>query len=283
MDKKNYLNLGCGKRFHPSWTNIDLVSFAPKYVKEANILKGIPHPDNSFDVVYHSHLFEHLPRAQALHFIKECFRVLKPGGIIRVVVPDLEQSTRLYLQFLEQNLENPTPESIANYQWMVLEMYDQAVREQPGGDMLKYLSQNPLLNEDFVRSRLGIIVTDIRDKLKNPVRLTFGQKLKKFWQLTPKLKYRMLMDRFILLFLFGQAKKIYKAGMQRLSGEMHYWMYDQFSLGLLFQEVGLTNVSKQTATSSYISDWNEYELDTRKSDGFVFKPDSLFMEAKKPA
>ncbi len=53
--------------------------------------QGIPFPDRSFDVVYHSHVLEHLSKSEASKFLKECSRVLRPQGVLRVVVPDLEE------------------------------------------------------------------------------------------------------------------------------------------------------------------------------------------------
>ncbi len=82
------LNLGCGARFHQDWTNIDLFSRHPKVLSH-NLKYPLPFPNESFDAVYHSHVLEHLPRHQAAPFVKECFRVLKHDGIIRVVVPNL--------------------------------------------------------------------------------------------------------------------------------------------------------------------------------------------------
>ncbi|ETR69785.1 MAG: hypothetical protein OMM_09304 [Candidatus Magnetoglobus multicellularis str. Araruama] len=67
---------------------------------------GIPYADYSVDVVYHSHVLEHMPRQFAPVFIQECFRVLKIGGIIRVAVPDLERIVREYLKNLEQALND---------------------------------------------------------------------------------------------------------------------------------------------------------------------------------
>ena len=66
-------------------------------------------------------------------FLRECFRVLKNEGIIRVVVPDLEKIARLYLMALEGSCAGST-QWHRNYEWMLLEMYDQAVRER--GDVI---------------------------------------------------------------------------------------------------------------------------------------------------
>jgi len=65
-----------------------------------NLAKGIPFADASVDVVYHSHMLEHLDRHVAEAFLVEALRVLRPGGIHRIVVPDLEQLCRAYLAHL---------------------------------------------------------------------------------------------------------------------------------------------------------------------------------------
>lgn len=71
-----YLNLGCGDRFHPSWTNINFTSTGAGVIAH-DLKQGIPYPDNYFDVVYHSHVLEHFPKDAAETFIRECDRVLR--------------------------------------------------------------------------------------------------------------------------------------------------------------------------------------------------------------
>ncbi len=85
-----YLNLGCGDCYHQDWTNIDLNSNNSQVLSH-DLRRGIPFPEASFDVVYHSNIIEHFQRDDALLFMKECFRVLKPGGILLVATPNLEQ------------------------------------------------------------------------------------------------------------------------------------------------------------------------------------------------
>src|SRR5687767_3201991 len=99
-----YLNLGCGDRYISDWTNVDFVSQG-KGVIAHNLIEGIPFPDNSFDVVYHSHVLEHFTKQRGFLFIKECYRVLKPNGILRIVVPDLEEIVREYFKSLSGALE----------------------------------------------------------------------------------------------------------------------------------------------------------------------------------
>ena len=68
MAKLNYLNVGCGNKTHTDWVNIDMASNSPDVIV-ANILKGMPFPDNTFDVVYHSQVLEHFPKERAHAFI----------------------------------------------------------------------------------------------------------------------------------------------------------------------------------------------------------------------
>ena len=84
------LNVGCGQRFHADWVNVDLVP-ADSSVRACDISKGLPFDDGQFDAVYHSHVLEHLDPAAGRALLAECLRVLKPGGVVRIVVPDLEQ------------------------------------------------------------------------------------------------------------------------------------------------------------------------------------------------
>ncbi len=62
----------------------------PDNIRVHNLKKGIPFENNSIDVVYHSHVLEHIPKPQAEKFQNEIMRVLKPGGIQRIVIPDME-------------------------------------------------------------------------------------------------------------------------------------------------------------------------------------------------
>ena len=96
-----------------------MVSHSP-HVRQANLLKCIAYPTNQFDVVYHSQVLEHFPKDAAPDFIAECYRILKPGGILRIVLPDLQNIITEYQKQLAILKENPTPESQANYDWIML-------------------------------------------------------------------------------------------------------------------------------------------------------------------
>ncbi len=59
---------------------------------------SIPESTASADAVYSSHMLEHLDRVDARKFLIECHRILKPGGVLRLVVPDLRVGARVYLE-----------------------------------------------------------------------------------------------------------------------------------------------------------------------------------------
>jgi predicted SAM-dependent methyltransferase len=153
------LNIGCGSRFHVDWVNIDLAPVDPAIIK-CDIRKALPFRPNEFDAVYHSHVLEHLPRGEARLFLHECHRLLRPKGLIRVVVPDLEQIARQYLKWLESALRND-PLAEENYDWIMLELYDQVVRMTSGGGMLAYLQAGHVSNLGFVKERCGDAIADL--------------------------------------------------------------------------------------------------------------------------
>jgi predicted SAM-dependent methyltransferase len=281
---KNYINLGCGSRFHPAWTNVDFIPCDTNVIA-ADVVKGIPFPDRSFDMVYHSHLLEHLSQPAARDFLKECYRVLRPKGILRIAVPDLEVIAHHYLLALEQARAG-SKEAATNYDWIMLEMYDQAVRTCSGGEMAAYLRKNDLSNEEFIVARCGIEVKRLIESARQkkftgaPKKLNPQKKswLTKFFSLLYDAKRRREM---LLKLILKNEYEILQLGRFHLSGEMHQWMYDRFSLDRLLMECGFSEIVSRTATESYLPDWSRFNLDS-DPDGSTYKPDSLFMEAVRP-
>jgi len=122
-------NLGCGLLCRPDWINIDgsltslfgsrwswwnrliyrlagsaaFYSFADfdKIVKTCrlhffDLRRGVPLEDNAADFVFASHILEHLTKNDGRRFLKECRRSLKPGGWLRLAVPDLDFAFKMY-------------------------------------------------------------------------------------------------------------------------------------------------------------------------------------------
>jgi len=279
-----YLNLGCGHRFHPDWINIDIVAHDPRVIQH-DLASGIPLPDSSCDVVYSAAVFEHIRRADAPAFLHECFRVLKPGGIIRIGVPDLEQLCRLYLEKLALAVAGDQ-DAAHDYNWIVLELYDQTVREQSGGEMLAYLRQAPLPNEAFVYARIGEEGRELVNALRRsslPPQPSAAQPV----SLLRRLRRRLvdfpaaIQGRLLVRWLGNDWQRALSIGRFRLAGEVHQWMYDRYSLARLLQLAGFRDPIVQNAASSQIPQWDNFHLDSF-SDGTVIKPDLFFIEAVKP-
>jgi predicted SAM-dependent methyltransferase len=274
----NYLNVGCGNKFHKDWVNIDMVSHSP-YVRKVNLLKGIPYPDNTFDVVYHSQVLEHIPIDNAAVFINECRRVLKPGGILRIVVPDLENVTREYLRILEENLDKPSAEAAANHYWILLELFDQFSRNKSGGKMKEYLSQKNIPNQNYLEERSGFIANKLMKEGNTGGAANTKEKIKKAFTSWSAFTFAVSFVTDKVLQKLHLKSKARVVGEFRLGGEIHLWMYDRFSLPHLLKSCGFSDISVKDAFTSEIADWSLYELDVK--NGQVFDKTSIFVEGVK--
>ena len=222
--------------------------------------RSLPFCADAFDAVYLSHLLEHFPKRYAPLFLQECFRVTRPGGIIRVVVPDLEQIAQLYLTLSAKAIDG-AEEAQKRYEWIMLEMFDQMVRNHSGGEMFEYWKHNPMPAETFVIERFGTEVLGALATLRSSSDMNYWPE--------PKINLNL-----------GIESDPIQIGQFRLSGEVHQWMYDRYSLTTLLTAAGFNNVRVCLADESAIPDFNKYLLDI-EPNGAVRKPDSLFMEAEK--
>lgn len=268
-----YVNLGCGSRFHPSWQNFDIAPAAPE-VRRWDVSRRLPLAEASVEAVYHSHLLEHLRREDVGPFLKDCLRVLRSGGHLRVVVPDLEGAARSYLAQLEGALAGDEV-ARARYDWTVLELLDQTVRESSGGAMGDYLS-GLVPDPDFVRARLGEEV----DPWLGPDASSTPVPTRPAPPLSRRVRGRAARALTKAMPQVAPLRAL-TIGRFRLAGEVHQWMYDRLSLRRELEQAGFVDVDVVSATDSRIPEWAGFGLDARP-DGRPRKPDSLFMEASKP-
>jgi SAM-dependent methyltransferase len=121
------VNVGCGATPTEGWTNFDnsltvrLARWSPivrrvtgrrslagpswefakvaaeKNIRFANATRRIPCADDSAEIVYSSHMIEHLDRKEAQAFLLEAKRILRPGGVLRLAVPDISRLVNSYL------------------------------------------------------------------------------------------------------------------------------------------------------------------------------------------
>jgi SAM-dependent methyltransferase len=170
------LNLGCGPKTSPLCVNIDwsfylrlrnsrllrllampllnarrraAIDRLDPAIRVHDLSRGIPYPDASVDAVFHSHMLEHLDREVVPAFLAEVRRVLKPGGIHRVCVPDLENNVSLYRRSLER--ADADPAARADHDMAVARLFEQSVRKRPGGTVgqgrLRYFVERTIVGD----------------------------------------------------------------------------------------------------------------------------------------
>lgn len=272
--KGRRLNLGCGRHFHASWVNVDLVACAPEVI-EADLTKGVPFEADSFEAVYHSHVLEHMDQEAGRRFLTECLRVLAPGGTLRIAVPDLERIARDYVQALDE-ASHGSQLAQEKHEWLKLELLDQIVRTQSGGKMGIAMRDADSTRRSLISERMGGEVLDAQAPLPTVARKSIRSKLSKRFA---KLRDRIV--RSLIKRLYGKAAVLaWDESRFRASGEIHRWMYDRVDLSRTLTELGFESVKVCAADESRIEGFSACELDTR--GGRVRKPDSLFIEASKP-
>ena len=89
------LNLGCWHRHIPGWVHIDLCDM-PHIDYKSPIDDLSMFADVTVDLIYSSHSFEYFDRQQAINVLAEWRRVLKPGGTLRLAVPDFDALLQVY-------------------------------------------------------------------------------------------------------------------------------------------------------------------------------------------
>lgn len=81
------LHLGCGKIVKPGWKNLDIEP--PQGAIVCDLRGPIPEQSNTVDYIFNEHFIEHLNREEGVRLLRECYRVLKPKGVLRISTPDL--------------------------------------------------------------------------------------------------------------------------------------------------------------------------------------------------
>jgi predicted SAM-dependent methyltransferase len=98
---RNYLRTHEVKKLHlgggglPGWLNSDLFPNHWKIVR-LDATKPFPLPDASFSFAFSEHMIEHVPLMGARSMLAECYRVLQPGGLIRLATPDLAHVIQIH-------------------------------------------------------------------------------------------------------------------------------------------------------------------------------------------
>ena len=113
------VHLGCGEDIRTGWVNVDLAPILPRGVEPTahpdatfinhDLRRGLPLEEGSCDFIYSSHFFEHLEYEHGLRLMYDCYRALRPGGVFRIVLPDLRGFFGAYLRGEKEYLDELDP------------------------------------------------------------------------------------------------------------------------------------------------------------------------------
>lgn len=124
-----YMQFGCGMCAPEGWQNFDagpafwlqsrlpfltplLVKRGfpnyPKNIRYGDVIKGLPIPQQSLGAVYCSHVLEHMALSEFRTALRNVFSYLRPGGVFRLVLPDIEQLAKAYVN-------DPDPEAASRF------------------------------------------------------------------------------------------------------------------------------------------------------------------------
>lgn len=273
------VNIGCGPVYLKStqWLNLDYISNSD-FVFGCNLSRPLPLPSNKYELVYSSHLLEHLNYDQAIAHLKECYRILKPGGILRLSTPDLINMCREYISMRDTS-------SHENAETVLIELLDQITRSYSGGRA--YLLYKSLASNLSTKT----------SKIKTYVEARTGEKLSNY--ISPVNRGINIFDSFLRLdYAFWIGKVIsdirITAGLAILPssfrstnvssaaiGELHKWIWDYHQLLPCLDDIGFVNVSRASHQYSNSTEF-PFQLDCH-SDGTPRKGlQSMYIEAFKP-
>ena len=114
------LNIGCGEHIKEGWLNVDLLPRKGAYYLDAS--QPFPFVDESFRYVFSEHLFEHLSYEGGKNMLHEVYRVLRPGGILRLAMPTMD--------FLQKLLATPEDRKTMEYVNWSLSHYNPEIHKE---------------------------------------------------------------------------------------------------------------------------------------------------------
>jgi predicted SAM-dependent methyltransferase len=88
------LHLGCGPNHLDGWVNVDILGMHPDVYWD--LRRGVPFPDECAQAAFLEHVLEHFSLGDVVAVLKECHRVLAPGGVVRIGVPDFGRYLESY-------------------------------------------------------------------------------------------------------------------------------------------------------------------------------------------
>lgn len=273
------LNLACGIYYisNLDWVNVDWEANSP-HVQQMDLTNSLRLESESFDFVYTSHFIEHLTLLQAEMLLKECYRILSPGGIIRIVTPDFEKYCKEYLSQIDSGNK-------LNAEFLKSTLIDQMVRTTPGGESGAWgkVLENNVDLQNFKAYWIGSSQNRKQSlQIARSITKSLYRKMKQIFKNPQMIKRNLIWKycKFVGLLYpkwFRNQHIIFSR-----PGERHLYLFDFDSLKKLMEIIGFADVIRTSAkaTTSLRSDLHILDLDL---DGNPRKgEESMFVEARKP-
>ena len=246
-----------------------------------DLTEPLPFAENSFDAVNCYHVYEHLLHKEADFFTREIHRVLKPGGIYRVSVPNLECIAGEYLKYLEASLQDPNEQNIKRYRWTVMKLIEQSIREKTGGLMLEAIQKGEF-DRAYVKGHYGEAFDVFFEPPKKQQQMAAASPpksfIKRLFSLTPEKisrKFKWLSySRKLNEFRTGKGKDL------RFNRETVTLLPDRLYLKLKLEKQGFAGFNLKDYKTSDIPNWRKYDLDRSNNGDYPYDP-SLYVESKK--
>ena len=255
-----FLNVACGDTFieDDSWINVDFTSHSP-IVKKANILDGLPYEDNTFDVVYSSHFIEHIPVDQIELFFDDVYRILKPGGLIRLVTPDLE--------FLNNEYKiNYDKKAFKKANFITSLTLDQCVRSVSGGKLKKDMDNFYNSNDTEMINYIKLLIGPDAFEYVDSNDISFIEKVLIKVKKDPKFIFNILFMIRVKIFSFFLPKSFKELNLSNASiGEKHMWLYDFNSLSELLKNSSFIDIARTNFNESNYHNYIFSKLDIKNS------------------
>ena len=279
-----------GPMFLKQWNNL-VFAMRPgpplantRYVDLSTAPLGFP--DNTFDAVYAYHVFEHLTPSQGECCAQQLFGVLRPGGICRLSVPDLETACRHYLDALHAAVDRSTRQALVRYRWAVMEIFEQMVRDHSGGMMSEAIERGEY-DEAQLRELFGDMLRPLVASART-INSGDGGGSRERRSVQPP---RPSTAPAVLRRIYRKARTVVgqsspwvisrRATDPRFTKEAVRWMYDRLSLRLLLEQAGFQDVHQVDHVTSSIPGWSAYDFDRASDDDYPLDP-SVYVEGTKP-
>jgi len=234
------INIGCGNCFVGSddWVNLDLNAINDSIQKKTfnSYVKNLS--AESVNCIYMSHLIEHLDGDAVIDFFDKAYRVLKPGGGIRIVTPDFDSIVHEYIRATEKGSTE-----IASFEKLML--LEQCTRTEPSGTyrseirrLIDKSDENDIVDHVYKRTGEHPLENSNTKNLKRSKSRNLRAVCSRFFRRLSKrmLRCHLAMVRWLLPQCLRSNLSLTDAG------ERHLWIYSAYEVEQLARAKGFTAI-----------------------------------------